>query len=425
VSGRQNEQPNRCETPDTTEATSVMLDQPGEIVFGCGFNTTLAQLGHMAQCSIPATLFRGGTTKGVYFRREDMPSDRETWDEMLLDAFGSPDPMQIDGIGGSHSTTSKAMIVSAADGDADVEYLFAGVGIEKPVVDWGGNCGNLSFAIGPYAIERGIVDPPADADRVDLVLRNVNTGDTVEQSVPLEDGDPRYAGDFTVHGVPGTGGRVRSRFLDPGGSVTGEVFPTGKRTETLSVEGVGGIEVSLVDVSSPCVFARAGEIGLDVTALPEEIDADADLLERLERVRSAACARYGFVDDPAEATDTSPNVPKLAVGGERAAYETVGGETVEPDEFDLLARVMSMQKAHHAYSVTGAMCTAVAASLSGTIPAEYLDGDRPETVTIGHPKGTITVGVGIDGETVTYTEMNRTARQIMHGDLFYAELDEE
>jgi hypothetical protein len=375
----------------------------------------------MTQESLPATLFRGGTSKGVYFRHADMPADRAAWDDLLLDAFGSPDPMQLDGIGGSHSTTSKAMIVRAADDpDADVEYRFGGVAVEKPVVDWGGNCGNLTFAIGPYALERGIVEAPTGADRVDLVLQNANTGDTVEQSVPLhEDGSPRYEGDFKVYGVPGTGARIRSRFVDPGGSVTGEVFPTGERTETLPVEGVGDVEVSLVDVASPCVFARAGDVGLDVTSLPEDIDGDAALLDRLERVRSAACERYGFVDDADDATAVSPGIPKMAVVGEREAYETVAGETVERADFDLLARIMSMQKAHHAYAVTGAMCTAVAAAMPGTIPAEYVAGDRPDEVTIGHPKGTMTVGVGLDGDAVDFTEMDRTARQIMHGDLFY------
>ncbi|MFB6297896.1 MAG: PrpF domain-containing protein [Salinirussus sp.] len=374
----------------------------------------------MAQESLPASLFRGGTSKGVYVRREEMPPDRETWDEVLLNAFGSPDPMQLDGIGGSHSTTSKAMIVSRGEGNVDVEYRFAGVAVERPVVDWGGNCGNLTFAVGPYAIERGLVDVPRDAERAELLLRNANTGDTVEQSVPVADGRPRYDGSFKVHGVPGTGARIRSRFLDPGGSVTGAVFPTDERTETLQVPDLGSVEASLVDVASPCVFVRAADVGFDPTALPGRIDADGDLLDRLERVRSVACTRYGFVDSPEEASDRSPGIPKIAVVGERAVYETVGGDTISQGEYDLLARIMSMGKAHHAYAVTGAMCTAVAAALPGTIPAGYLDDDRPGSVTIGHPKGTLTVGVGLAGEAVAYTEMDRTARQIMHGELFYA-----
>ncbi|WP_435348616.1 PrpF domain-containing protein [Haloarchaeobius sp. HRN-SO-5] len=374
----------------------------------------------MTQESLPATLFRGGTSKGVYFRESDMPEDRDDWDDLLLTLYGSPDPMQLDGIGGSHSTTSKAMIVSESDeDDVDVDYLFGQVGVENPVVDWGGNCGNLSFAIGPFALERDLATADTADGRASLVLRNSNTGTVVEQSIPVEDGTPRYDGDFKVYGVPGTGGRITSRFLDPGGSVTGEVFPTGTRTDTLDVDGVGDIEVSLVDVSSPCVFARAADLGMDATELPDEVNADPDLLDRLERVRSAACERYGFVTDRADATAESPGIPKMAVVGERQPYETVGGESVTPDDYDLLARIMSMQKPHHAYAVTGAMCTAVAAAVPGTIPSEYLDAERPDRVVLGHPKGTMGIGVGLDGETVTYTEAERTARQIMHGDLYY------
>jgi 2-methylaconitate cis-trans-isomerase PrpF len=375
----------------------------------------------MTQERLPATLFRGGTTKGVYVRRADMPDDREAWDDVLLKTFGSPDPKQIDGVGGSHSTASKAMLLSAPSDDVvDVEYLFAQVGIEKPVVDWGGNCGNLTYAVGPFALERGLVaaDGPG---RTEFVLRNTNTGTVVEQSVPVDaDGAPIYRGEFTVHGVPGTGARIPSRFLDPGGSETGAVFPTGERTETLAVDGVGRLEVSLVDVSNPCVFARASDLGLTATELPEDVDADPDLLADLERVRSAACARLGFVEDPAAATAESPGIPKVAVVGEKRDYESVSGETVPTGEFDLLARIMSMQKAHHAYSVTGAMCTAAAAALPGTVPNAFLAAeDRLDSVVIGHPKGTMAVRVALDGDDVTYAEVDRTARQLMDGHLYY------
>jgi 2-methylaconitate cis-trans-isomerase PrpF len=374
----------------------------------------------MPQESLPATLFRGGTTKGVYFQRADMPDDRESWDAMLLSTFGSPDPKQIDGVGGSHSTASKAMIVAASETPGvDVEYLFAQVGIETPVVDWGGNCGNLTYAVGPFALERGLVDATGP-EPVELVLENANTGTVVEQSVPVDaEGSPEYQGDFEVHGVRGTGARVPSRFLDPGGSESDAVFPTGDRQETLQVPGLGTLTVSLIDVSNPCVFARASDLGMTATELPEKIDDDPELLDRLERVRSAACARFGFVDDAAAATARSPGIPKMVVVDEQRSYESVAGETVDTDEFDLLARIMSMGKAHHAFSVTGAMCTAVAAALPGTLPSEYLADGEPEAVVIGHPKGTMRVGTGLDGDEVAYAEVDRTARQLMHGDLYY------
>lgn len=380
----------------------------------------------MSQRSLPATVFRGGTTKGVYFNREEMPADRGRWDELLLNTFGSPDPRQVDGIGGSHSTASKAMIISVPDDEGvDVEYLFAQVGIDKPVVDWGGNCGNLTYAVGPYAMERGLVTPDTDGEEpVHLTLRNENTGAVVEQSVPVTDGgEPRYRGDFRVHGVPGTGARIRSRFRDPSGSVTDALFPTGNRVDTLSVSGVGPVEASLVDVSNPCVFVRASAVGMTAAELPPAVDSDPDLLDRLERIRSVAAAKLGFVDDPADARETSPGIPKLTVVGEPRSYETSLGETVTPDDYDLLARMLSMQKAHHAYAITGAMCTATAARVAGTIPNEFLTARDPDRVTIAHPKGTLTVGVELDGDEVSYTEVDRTARQIMHGDLYYVPSD--
>lgn len=374
----------------------------------------------MVQESLPATLFRGGTSKGVYFRERDLPANRDAWDSLLLNVYGSPDPMQLDGIGGSHSTASKAMIVSESDADGvDANYIFGQVGVEKPVLDWGGNCGNLSFAIGPFVLERGITTADETDGRTTLTLRNSNTGTIIDQSIPVDgDGMPRYDGDFKVYGVPGTGSRIRSRYVDPGGSVTGSVFPTGNRTDMLSVKGVGRIEVSLVDVSSPCVFARATDVGMSPTAMPEEIDGDAALLDRLERIRSAACERYGFVADRCDATDESPGIPKMTVVGERQSYETVTGETLSVDDYDLLARIMSMQKAHHAYAVTGAMCTAVATVVPGTIPSEYAAVN--DSVIIGHPKGPMAVGVDVTGEAdVQATTVDRTARQIMDGSLYY------
>lgn len=393
----------------------------------------------MRQKRYPATLFRGGTSNGIYFRKDALPSDRDQWDKLLLALFGSPDPMQLDGVGGSHSTTSKAMIVWASeDPDIDVEYRFGQIGVEKPVVDWGGNCGNLTFAVGPYALERELVSPAGGArdkspmydersgldDAVELVLRNENTDTIVEQEIPVTtSGKPRIEGEFKVNGVPGTGARIRSRFLDPGGSVTNRVFPTGNRIDLLSVDGVGEIEVSLLDVTSPCVFARATDLGMCGTELPDELGSEKALLERIERVRSAACARYGFVDDSEAATSQSPGIPKLALVGERATYKTVGGATVAAEDYDLLARIMSMQKPHHAYAVTGAMCTAVAAAFPDTIPNEYINGDRPDAIELAHPKGTMEIGLGIEGDSVNYTRVDRTARQLFVGEICHPPLE--
>jgi len=380
--------------------------------------TTGSEDARAARPGFPAALFRGGTSKGVYFERGTLPDDRDETDPLLCRLFGSPDPMQVDGVGGSHSTASKAMIVGRGDGPLDIEYTFAQVGVERPVVDWGGNCGNLTFAVGPFALERGLVSPGAATDRVTLRLTNENTGTRIAQSIPVDaDGRPRYAGSFEVAGVPRSGARIRSRFRDPGGAVTGDVLPTGDRVDVLDVPG-GELDVSLVDVSNPCVFVRAADVGLTAAEPPTEIDADPALLDRLEHVRSAACERLGLVDDAADATAESPGLPKLAIVGEARPYETVDGERVAPDEYDLLARIMSMGHAHHAYAVTGGMCTAAAALLDGTLPNEVLADGATDAVTIGHPKGTIRVGVEHDGTDVTATGVDRTARLLMDGRLY-------
>lgn len=373
----------------------------------------------MAQREVQAALMRGGTSKGAYFRLDDLPDDESIWDELLLESFGSPDPSQVDGIGGSHSTASKVMIVSESNNpDVDLDYRFAQVAVTQPVVDWGGNCGNMTFGVGPFGLEAGLVT--RDGPETTLTLRNVNTGTVVKQTVPLDaEGNPEYVGDFVIHGLPRTGARIRSTFLEPSGSATDALFPTGNRTETIDVAGVGSLEVSIIDVSNPLVFVHASDFGLDATELPTEIDGDEELLEDLEAVRSHVCAMLEIVDDPAEATVKSPGLPKIAFVGVRRAYTTVSGETIEKNDIDLLARTMSVQKAHHAYAVTGGMCTAAAALLEGTVPNQYVRVPKDSTISLGHPKGIMEIGIDIDGDNVRSTSVDRTARLLMEGSLYY------
>lgn len=372
----------------------------------------------MALESFGATLFRGGTSKGVFVREDRLHVADDALEDVLLAAFGSPDPMQLDGIGGSHSSTSKVVILSVPEGtDVDAAYRFGQVGVENPTVDWGGNCGNLTFAVGPAAIESGLVDPGTESGEVHLTLRNLNTDSRIEQTVPVSQGGrPRYRGEFVVDGLPAPGARIRSRFVHPSGS---DAFPTGNRTDVLDVEGVGAVEATFMDVTSPAVFVRADRFGLTGRETPAAINADGDVLETLEAVRAEACAHLGFVDDARDATANSPGIPRIALVGEKRAYETVGGDRVDPSAFDLLARILSMQKAHHAYAVTGAMCTAAAATIDGTIPAEYADVEGDGDVVLGHPKGTLRVGVDRNGRSISHTDVDRTARKIMRGELFY------
>ncbi|MFP9061658.1 2-methylaconitate cis-trans isomerase PrpF family protein [Natrialbaceae archaeon A-chndr2] len=384
---------------------------------------TLKQLYEsMVQKHIRATLLRGGTSKGAYFVLEDMPDDESRWDQMLLKTFGSPDSSQVDGIGGSHSTASKVMIVSKSeDPEIDLDFQFAQVSIDHPIVDWGGNCGNMTFAVGPFGLERGLITK--EGDETTLVLRNKEADTIVEQTVPLDEKNkPRYDGDFHVHGLPRPGARIRSTFRNPAGSQTDRLFPTGKRKETISVDGVDGIEISVVDVANPVVFVHAQSLGLSGTELPKEINNNERLRESLERIRSHVCAELGFAETPSVATVESPRLPLIAFIGPSQEYKATSGRRIGSNEIDIVVRAMSVQNPHHAYAVTGGMCTAAAALLEGTVPNHYIEKHTGKPVSLGHPKGVMEVGVEIDiPSKILSTSVDRTARLLMDGCLYYIE----
>lgn len=379
-----------------------------------------------AQGTVNGCLMRGGTSRGFFVRESALPValDDSLLDEFALELFGSPDPIQVDGIGGSHSHTSKLMVVSPSKReDIVIDYTFGQVAVERPLVDWSGNCGNLTSAIGPFAIREGLaaVEEPATT----LRLYNTNTKTTIEQTIPVVDGTPAVYGDYRIDGVTGTGARINSRFLDPVGTVFDSLFPTGSVEDTVTLDETD-VSVSVVDVTNPCVFVRANELGLMGTELPSALRGEPSLLDNLERIRGHVCERLGIVDDPANASIESPSTPFIAMVAPPQRYNTSAGDTIRTTDFDITARIITSQSPHHAYAMTGAMCLAAATQLKGTIPNEVVrstvDGDP---IRIGHPKGTIAVTVDVsDSETIDCVTVGRTARPILNGQAYYRYVDE-
>ncbi len=368
--------------------------------------------------SIPAVIMRGGTSKGVFLKREDLPGDRSLWDEIILRIFGSGDPMQIDGLGGSHTHTSKVMIVWRSERQGiDIEYLFGQVGIERRFIDWGGNCGNLTSAVGPFAIDEDLVRPIEPVTVVRML--NINTGKRVDAIVPVRGGETNYEGDYYIDGVPNPGSRIDLVWYDPGGSHTGKLLPTGNPVDKIRV-GDKIYEVSIVDAANPAVFVRAEDLGLTGAELPGEIPGS--VAQKLEAIRSKAAELIGFVERAEEATIKSPHFPFIAIVGEKMDYKTPTGKTVKKEDYTVLARLFSMQKMHHAYPVTGAICTAAASKIPGTI-VNQLSEDRGDRVIIGHPKGVIglVVKTSPQGESVRVDSITigRTARRLMRGYAYY------
>jgi 2-methylaconitate cis-trans-isomerase PrpF len=356
----------------------------------------------------------------LFFDEKDLPDSRDVRERVLLKAFGSPDPRQIDGVGGANSLTSKAMFVGrAVTSEADVQMHFAQVSVDTPLVDWGGNCGNLTSAVGPFAIESGLVSGNEPTTIVRIV--SVNTGIGVRAHVPVREGHVETEGDYEIPGVPGKAARINLEWLRPGGSVTGKLLPTGKPVDRLRLSDGRRVQVSILDAANPVAFCEAQEVGLEGTELPAAIDAREETTGLLEEIRSIAAEILGIVPSRDVATQISPGLPKVAVVSVSADYTTTGGRSEPRQHHDLQARLMSMQKAHRAYGVTSAVCTAVASLVDGTIvhACRKSVGPDPNLVRIANPYGLMDVRVAMDDSAtelqVLSATVGRTARLIMSG----------
>lgn len=372
---------------------------------------------------IPCSIIRGGTSKGLYFLERDIPGEGEERDRFLLKVMGSPDPKQIDGLGGGASVTSKAAIIRPSSReDADVDYTFAQVSVDKPLVSYKGNCGNISSGVGPFAIEKGLVKGVEPITRVRIY--NTNTDKIIVAEVRVEQGRVQYEGDTSLGGVPGTAAPIKLKFMDPAGTISPYLLPTGHETDLLEVPGFGKVKVSIVDAANPLVFVMAGDLGLRGTELPEELDQDPEKLELLERVRGMAAVRLGLIQDYKSSPWSCPGIPKMTVVSPPVSYEASDGTWIEEGEIDLTGRMMSMQKTHPTYAMTGAMCTAAAAVAGKSVVAKAVRrGFDHEHLRIGHPGGIMEAGVDYGRQEeklmINYASGIRTANLLMEGYFFY------
>ena len=376
------------------------------------------------QRPINAVYMRGGTSKGVFFVADDLPADPAVRDRILLRVIGSPDRYgkQIDGMGGATSSTSKVVILSkSARPDCDVDYRFGQVAIDRPVVDWSGNCGNLSAAVGPFAIASGLVQAPADGVAT-VRIWQANIARKIIAHVPMQDGEVVELGDFELDGVAFAAAEVRLEFLDPAADEAdgegGAMFPTGRSVDTLDVPGVGQVTATLINAGNPTVFIDAAALGLTGTELQADVNPNRDLLARAEAIRAHGAIAMGLAADVAEATRRAAT-PKLAFVAAPAAYTASDGTAVAASSIDLLARIFSMGPLHHAMTGTGAVAIAAAAAIPGTLVHRIAPTGADGRVRFGHPSGTLTVGAEAEQQqgqwTVRKVIMSRSARRLMQG----------
>lgn len=388
-------------------------------------------MSHTPQIRIPATYMRGGTSKGVFFRLEDLPASAQApgaaRDRLFQRVIGSPDPFakQIDGMGGATSSTSKCVIISPSSRpDHDVDYLYGQVSIDTDFVDWSGNCGNLSTGAGAFALHAGYVDPARVPENGVCAVRiwQANINKTIIAHVPVSNGQVQETGDFELDGVTFPAAEIVLEFVDPADEGEGEgggaMFPTGNLVDTLEVPGVGTLQATMITAGIPTVFVNAADIGYTGTELQPAINEDKAALARLEAIRVAGALRMGLIKAPEEALKRQ-HTPKVVFVAPPQDYLSSGNKQIAASDIDLSARAMSMGKLHHAMMGTASVAIATAASVPGTLVNQAAGGGQRNAVRFGHPSGTLRVGAEVtqvEGQwTVTKAVMSRSARILMEG----------
>ncbi len=379
------------------------------------------------QIRIPATYIRGGTSKGVFFRLEDLPeaarSAGPVRDAILLRVIGSPDPYgkQTDGMGGATSSTSKTVIVSPSEReDHDLDYLFGQVSIDQPFVDWSGNCGNLSAAVGGFGISNGMLDPARVPENgvCEVRIWQVNIQKTIVAYVPMVAGEVQETGDFELDGVTFPAAEVQLDFMDPADDDGGSMFPTGNLVDDLEVPGVGTLKATMINAGIPTIFVDAEALGYTGTELQDDINSDPAALQTFETIRAYGALRMGLIDDLAEA-ESRQHTPKVAYVSGATDYTASSGKAITTDDVDLLVRALSMGKLHHAMMGTAAVAIGTAAAVPGTLVNLAAGGGERASVRFGHPSGTLRVGAQatqVNGDwQVIKASMSRSARVLMEG----------
>ena len=375
----------------------------------------------MSQNWIKATYYRGGTSKGVFFQKKDLPTqDEKELNKIFLKVIGSPDPngRQLNGMGGGVSSVSKCVIISPSErDDADVDYNFIQIAVDQPIAEWNNNCGNLSGAVGPYAIQEGIIKPKEGENKIRIY--QVNTDKIIHSTFNVKDGKPEIEGDYTIAGVYGESSKVRLDYLEPGGSGTGKLLPTGNVIDEIEIDGFGKIKVSVVDAATPLIYIQAEDLGLKGTESPDELDGNVEKMEIIQKIRRKCAFMTGLSKSEHEAP---MNTPRIGIVTSPKDYISLDKSNIKGDDQDITARMFSMGKTHKAIMGTAGVNIGVAAAIEGTIPNLIKrKGSNPLELRAGNPSGVMTAGAVIeqvDGKPYAKSAiMYRTFRPLMRGEV--------